>query len=196
MYCECDKKCNVEVRYTRKVLIVIDMQYDFIDGALANKDAEAIVAPICELIKNGDWTDIILTRDTHYLDYSLTAEGKKLPVLHCIEGTKGWLVHENIVKAVMDDTGRTPVYIDKPTFGYKGWNNWSLEDADITVVGTCTDICVVSNVLILKAMFPEANIKVYGNLCAGLTKEKHEAALEIMRSCQVDVEELNLDKAE
>ena len=186
MNCVCEE-CVCEVmRPTRKVLIVIDMQYDFIDGALANKDAEAIVKPICDLIKGEEWDEIVLTRDTHYRDYSTTAEGKKLPVPHCIEGTKGWLVHEDIVKAVME-TGRMPVYIDKPTFGYKGWNNWYLEDADITVVGTCTDICVVSNVLILKAMFPEANIKVIDNLCAGLTREKHEAAIETMKSCQVDV---------
>ena len=181
--------CAAEVRAPRKILIVVDMQYDFIDGALANKDAQKIVKPIADFIKENSFDQIIFTRDTHGKDYLNTPEGKKLPVTHCLEGTKGWVVHEDILNAAIDSD--TPYYfVDKPTFGYRGWlwgADFMYDHDEITVVGTCTDICVVSNVLILKAAFPEARIEVVGDLCAGLTPEKHKAALDVMESCQVDV---------
>lgn len=169
-----------------KVLIIVDMQNDFITGSLANADAQAIVGPICEYVKKFDGR-IICTQDTHDADYLKTPEGKKLPVEHCIRETAGWCIHDDIQKALR---GKIVRYIDKPTFGSLEWCkdslNW-LNDCDIIICGTCTDICVVSNALILKAACPKANITVLSELCAGLTKEKHEAALEVMRSCQIEV---------
>ena len=170
----------------KKLLIVVDMQNDFIDGSLANPGAQAIVAPMAELIKKWDG-DIIFTMDSHTDDYLETMEGKYLPIKHCIMGREGWRVNQTLVDAslgLIDEHGID--YILKPTFGYKDWN-LAMPYDEIYICGTCTDICVVSNALILKAKYPEIPIKVYGNLCAGVTKEKHEAALEVMRSCQVEV---------
>lgn len=175
------------MKYKRdKILIIIDMQNDFISGSLANKDAEAIVEPICKYIENFKG-HIFCTRDTHDTNYLKTSEGKKLPIEHCIKNTAGWCIDDRIQKALR---GRDVGYIDKPTFGSLEWEksyNDHLTYCDIYLCGTCTDICVISNTLLLKAMRPEANIFVLKDLCAGVTKEKHEAALEVMRSCQVEV---------
>lgn len=164
----------------KKTLIVIDMQNDFIDMALGTKEAVAIVpnvkAKIAEYAKNGD--EIIFTRDTHFANYSETPEGKKLPVPHCIRGTKGWEIADGLYV-------QGAKIIDKPTFGYRDWQMESLEDVEI--IGLCTDICVVSNALIIKANFPEANVKVDSSCCAGVTPESHEAALLTMKMCQIDV---------
>lgn len=167
----------------KKVLIVIDMQKDFVDGSLANQAAQEIVTPIAEYIRAFDGK-VIATRDTHGTEYLTTAEGKRLPVEHCIKGTDGWKITDEIVAALQE---RNAVILDKPTFGYLGWGMLGEYD-EAVLVGTCTDICVVSNALILKAMFPDLNLKVVGNLCAGTTKENHSAALQVMRCCQVDVE--------
>lgn len=163
-------------------LIVIDMQNDFIDGSLANEAAARIVPEMAEFIKGFD--EVIFTRDTHHDNYLSTAEGRNLPIPHCIEGTKGWEVREELVNAA-----HARAYVNKPTFGYIDWNLDLHPGDEITLVGTCTDICVVSNALILKAKYPENRISVVGHLCAGLTEEKHKAALEVMRSCQVEVVE-------
>lgn len=164
----------------KKTLIVIDMQNDFIDMSLGTKEAVAIVpnvkAKIAEYVKNGD--EIIFTRDTHFENYLETPEGKKLPVPHCIRGTKGWEIADGLYV-------RGAKIIDKPTFGYRDWQKESLEDVEI--IGLCTDICVVSNALIIKANFPEANVKVDSSCCAGVRPESHEAALLTMRMCQIDV---------
>lgn len=164
----------------KKTLIVIDMQNDFIDMALGTKEAVAIVPFVREKIeeykKNGD--EIIYTRDTHSENYLETPEGKKLPVPHCIKGTKGWEIADGLYK-------EGSKIIDKPTFGYIGWSEEELEDVEL--VGLCTDICVVSNALIIKAMFPEASVKVDSRCCAGVTPESHQAALETMKMCQIDV---------
>ena len=168
-----------------KLLVIVDMQKDFIDGSLANKDAKAIVPDICDLIKEWDG-DIICTQDTHYDDYLNTQEGKKLPVPHCILQTEGWLVDSEIRKALANK----PVeYLAKETFGsYALAERINQEDYDeVVFVGTCTDICVVSNVLTVKALNSETPLAVYADLCAGLTPEKHEAALNVMASCQVDI---------
>lgn len=174
------------------LLIVVDMQNDFIDGSLANPAAQAIVKPICEFINAYD-LDVLFTRDTHEADYLETFEGKRLPVTHCIKGTEGWKVNSQIFNVVTQKALANKIAmlsVDKPTFGYRDWFDVRLNNYDaFAVVGTCTDICVVSNVLALKAAYPSKPITVYSNLCAGLTSEKHEAALEVMRSCQVDVEE-------
>lgn len=167
----------------KKVLIVIDMQKDFVDGSLANQAAQEIVTPIAEYIRAFDGK-VIATRDTHETEYLTTAEGKRLPVEHCIKGTDGWKIMDEIAAALQE---RNAVILDKPTFGYLGWGMLGEYD-EAVLIGTCTDICVVSNALILKAMFPDLNVKVVGNLCAGTTKENHSAALQVMRCCQVDVE--------
>lgn len=166
----------------KKALIVIDMQTDFVDGALANKDAQKIVAPIAKYVANFNG-DVIATRDTHSEDYLSTPEGKKLPVPHCIKGTDGWQIVPPILSAL---TKRNAVILDKPTFGYLGWDGLSSYE-EVELVGTCTDICVVSNALILKAKFPALTVKIHAKLCAGTTAENHLAALQTMRMCQCEV---------
>lgn len=165
-----------------KTLIVVDMQNDFIDGTLGTKEALAIVPnvkkKIEEYLSAGD--QVIFTRDTHGKDYLNTNEGKHLPVEHCIAGTDGWLVHNGVDVADCD-------HIDKPTFGYLGWNEKYSFDDDVELVGVCTGICVISNALILKAMFPEIQISVDASCCACVTPESHEAALQTMKMCQVNV---------
>lgn len=164
----------------KKTLIVVDMQKDFIDGALGTKEAVAIVENVRKKIKqyqaNGD--EIIFTRDTHQSDYLNTNEGKYLPVEHCIEGTEGWQIWEGLEIP-------EAIYINKPTFGYLNWQDYELECVEL--VGLCTDICVVSNALIIKAQHPEIQVSVDASCCAGVTPESHEAALLTMKMCQVEV---------
>ncbi len=168
----------------KKALIIIDMQNDFITGSLANKAAEAIVDPIVEKIKSFDG-DVIATRDSHTESYLQSAEGKKLPYKHCIEYTDGWKIHPSIMDAMVKK--RNCRIINKTTFGFVG--SWELYAYDsIEIVGTCTEICVISNALILKAMYPEKKIAVIDELCAGVTKENHDAAIKVMKSCQIDIE--------
>ncbi len=163
-----------------KTLIVVDMQNDFIDGSLGTKEAQAIVEnvknKIAEYELRGD--EIIFTRDTHEADYLNTLEGKKLPVEHCIYGTYGWEIKDGLEVSNCE-------YINKPNFGYVGWNNRDFEE--IEIIGLCTDICVVSNALILKAMYSDAEITVDASCCAGVTPETHRAALETMKMCQINV---------
>ena len=163
-----------------KTLIVVDMQNDFITGSLGTKEAQDIVQKvknkITEYQKRGD--EIIFTRDPHQPDYLNTPEGKKLPVEHCIEGTKGWQIADGL-----EVDGAK--YIDKPTFGWTHWNDRTFEE--IEMVGLCTDICVVSNALILKATFPDVEITVDASCCAGVTSATHNAALETMKMCQINV---------
>lgn len=164
----------------KKTLIVVDMQKDFIDGALGTKEAVAIVENVKKKIsmyqKNGD--EIIFTRDTHQSNYMETNEGRNLPVEHCIEGTSGWMIQEDL-----EVPGA--IYIDKPTFGYLGWKEYNLEEVEM--VGLCTDICVVSNALIIKAIYPEIQVSVDASCCAGVTPMSHAAALTTMKMCQVKV---------
>lgn len=168
----------------KKALIIIDMQNDFVTGALANVDAQKIVSPIAKFASDYDG-DIILTRDTHGDSYLMTQEGEKLPIRHCVRGTPG----HDVVKEIRDAcSAKKSRYIDKCTFGFHDKTIWDLGEYDeVDVVGTCTDICVVSNVLILKSLYPSLTIRVHDNLCAGLTPEKHAAAIEVMKSCQAEV---------
>jgi nicotinamidase-related amidase len=164
----------------KKTLVVVDMQKDFIDGALGTKEAVAIVNNVKNKIamykENGD--EIIFTRDTHQENYMETNEGKHLPVVHCIEGTEGWKIGEGLeVEGAL--------YIDKPSFGYMNWKDYDLEEVEI--IGLCTDICVVSNALIIKATYPEIKVTVDASCCAGVTPETHKAALTTMKMCQVEV---------
>ncbi|MDE6923878.1 MAG: cysteine hydrolase [Acetatifactor sp.] len=164
----------------KKTLIVVDMQNDFIDGALGTKEAEAIVENVKKKIAQyrdaGD--EIIFTRDTHQKDYLETNEGRHLPVEHCIEGTEGWKIAEGLEVP-------EAVYINKPGFGYLNWKDYQLEEVEI--VGLCTDICVVSNALIIKALYPEIEVSVDASCCAGVTPQSHEAALTTMKMCQITI---------
>lgn len=173
----------------KKVLIVVDMQKDFVDGALGSKEAVSIVGNVVDKIKNFEG-DIIATYDTHDENYMNTQEGTKLPVPHCIKGTDGWKLDAK-VQAALDEKGYTSVY--KPTFGSTDLvdiiRKYEEKDTELELIGVCTDICVVSNALLLKANFTEMNISVDASCCAGVTPEKHLAALETMRSCQINVVE-------
>lgn len=167
----------------KKVLIVVDMQNDFVHGCLGSEEARSILPnvkkKISEYQKNGD--TIIFTRDTHDENYLQSQEGKNLPVPHCILGTDGWKIADGLEVENCQ-------YIDKPNFGWIHWDNINFDDIDeIELIGVCTDICVVSNALILKAMFPEIPITVDASCCAGVTPEKHYAALQTMESCQIHV---------
>ena len=171
-----------------RVICVIDMQNDFIDGSLGNEEAMKIVKPMEDYLEMfGAGNVIVATRDTHGEDYFLTNEGKHLPVPHCQEGTRGWQIRTSIA----DRLGNNLRIVDKPNFGISA-DRWKeiLSDVDVTeivLMGLCTDICVVSNALALKTAFPEIPVKVYRDLCAGVTVESHEAALTTMKMCQVDV---------
>lgn len=164
----------------KKTLIVIDMQNDFIDGSLGTAEALSIVENVKKKIDkyraNGD--RVIFTRDTHHDDYLDTNEGKHLPVVHCIEGTDGWKIREGL-----EFDGAE--IINKPSFGYTGWKDYAFEEVEL--IGLCTDICVVSNALILKALFPEIKVSVDPSCCAGVTPASHNAALETMKMCQVEI---------
>ena len=169
------------------ILVVIDMQNDFIDGELGTPEAVAIVPKVMVKMMNFDGL-VLATRDTHGEDYLERQEGKKLPVVHCIKGTHGWEIKDEIQQLLISQP------IDKPTFGsealgkvLKDLNN-DVEPIDsITLVGLCTDICVISNAMLLKAFLPEVPIMVDASCCAGVTPESHERALEAMKACQIEI---------
>lgn len=171
----------------RKVLVVVDMQNDFVDAALGSAEAVAIVDNVVEKIAAFDG-EIIVTYDTHEENYMETREGKYLPVPHCIKDTDGWQLNQKVQKAL--DAKEYKV-IHKPTFGstelediFKGCDE---KDTDVTLIGLCTDICVVSNALLLKANYPEMNLTVDASCCAGVTVESHNAALLTMKMCQINI---------
>lgn len=171
-----------------KLLVVVDMQNDFIDGALGSDEAVKIVDNVCEKINNFDG-DIVYTMDTHSKDYLSTSEGKKLPVEHCITGTDGWQLNCSVENALKKKGAYDKRYM-KNTFG----SILLAEDLskayalkEITIIGLCTDICVISNALLLKAYMPEVKISVDGSCCAGVTPESHENALSAMKMCQIDI---------
>ncbi len=167
------------------ILIVVDIQKDFVDGALGTNEALEIIPNACRTIK-AHTGEIFVTFDTHNNDYMETSEGKMLPVPHCIKGTDGFELNSEIQKAL---GGRNRTKIEKTSFGSlelpKIIKEKYGDDIKITLIGLCTDICVISNALILKANFPEAEISVIENCCAGVTPEKHNAAIETMKSCQI-----------
>ena len=170
---------------SKKVLVVVDMQNDFIDGTLGTKEAEGIVENVKNKIKSFDG-EVVFTRDTHFENYSETQEGRKLPVSHCIKGTDGWNIRKELDELRTDDMK----VFDKVTFGSKELAEYLSNDTEIeeiTFVGLCTDICVISNVLLVKAFMPEVEIKVDEKCCSGVTVESHNNALEAMKMCQVQV---------
>ena len=173
----------------RKILIAVDLQNDFVDGALGTKEAAAMIPAAAARIRacRDEGMEIYATLDTHEENYPETQEGKRLPVPHCIRHTKGWELNPVIREVLGSFTA-----VEKPTFGSirlpelireKG----STDDMTIELIGLCTDICVVSNALMLKAFFPETVIRVNSGCCAGVTPEKHRAALETMASCQIEI---------
>ena len=171
-----------------KVLVVVDMQKDFVDGALGTKEAVGIVDNVVAKIKSFDGR-IYATLDTHFPNYLETAEGRKLPVAHCIQGTDGWKINEQVLQALTEKGYKV---IEKKTFGSTDLVDeirdiLAKDEVSIELVGLCTDICVVSNALLLKAFFPEIAISVDSSCCAGVTPKTHEAALETMKMCQIDV---------
>ena len=171
----------------RKLLIVIDMQNDFIDGSLGTPEAVAIVENVKNKIRSYPAEDLIATMDTHGPEYLQTQEGRNLPVEHCIKPHKGWEIREDIA-ALLDGA---KIY-EKPTFGSTAMAEdvealVQKEEIEIELCGLCTDICVVSNALLLKAMMPEVKISVDAACCAGVTPESHAAALQTMKMCQIDV---------
>lgn len=170
-------------------LLVIDMQNDFVDGALGTPEAVAIVGDVAARARAFEGA-VVFTRDTHGEDYLSTQEGRNLPVPHCIAGTPGWQLAPAVAEA--QQALAAPVF-DKPSFGSAELASWLKErDAEqpitsIELCGLCTDICVVSNALLIKAFLPEVPVRVQASLCAGVTPASHEAALATMRSCQVAV---------
>ena len=169
-------------------LIVVDMQNDFVDGALGSDEAAAIVPAVVKKIEGFDG-EIFATFDTHFDDYLQTAEGRQLPVPHCIKGTDGWMLNKAVAEA-LEKRGFTSV--EKHTFGSVDLPELintaaGAEEFSLEVIGLCTDICVVSNALLLKARFPEAPIAVDAACCAGVTPDQHKAALLTMQSCQIEL---------
>jgi nicotinamidase-related amidase len=191
-----------------KLLVVVDMQNDFIDGSLGTKEAQEIVPKVIEKIKNFDGI-IVATIDTHHEDYFSTQEGKKLPVKHCIKGEDGWRFNKKIAKELLSSEMFTEyhkqekgIYLldtyRKETFGsldlacdceaeFGEGNRSHPEDVEITLIGLCTDICVISNAMLLKTTLPEAKLIVDASCCAGVTPESHKNALEAMKMCQIEV---------
>ena len=167
----------------KKILIVVDMQVDFITGALGSADAEAIVQNVVEKVKNFDGK-IIFTRDTHFENYMETQEGTKLPVPHCIKDTVGWQICDELLPFV-------ETVVDKVTFGSvelpKIIESFGESIDEIELCGLCTDICVISNAMVLKASFPEAEISVDASCSAGVTKESHQTALDAMKAVQIEI---------
>jgi nicotinamidase-related amidase len=170
----------------QEILVVVDMQNDFIDGVLGTAEAAAIVPKVAKKIQSFPG-QVLFTRDTHESDYLNTQEGKRLPVTHCVRNTSGWQIHPAL------DELRSTQPIDKPTFGSTELGAM-LQAADgyepihrVTLVGVCTDICVISNALLIKAFLPEAEIVVDASCCAGVTPESHQIALQAMQACQIQV---------
>lgn len=208
-----------------KVLVVVDMQKDFVDGSLGTKEAVAIVPNVVDKILKFNGDVIAVTQDTHHDNYLETQEGKKLPVKHCIKGTNGWELNQQVGAALSEWEKKKSAekekellrlkgtdledfvtdievvkYFEKETFGSLSLSEWlsvvhhtvyglfqDMEPDEIEVVGLCTDICVVSNVLMMKAYMPEVPITVDASCCAGVTPESHAAAITTMKACQINV---------
>jgi nicotinamidase-related amidase len=190
---------------SKKFLFVIDMQNDFIDGSLGSDDAKRIVPNVIKLIQNwGNDKDHVIwyTYDTHYeydvsdhTKYEDTLEGKMLPIMHCIEHTPGWQINEYVMDEIEKRHSIHDSTFQKSTFGSLELVNEAYiylcddpkSDDEIHVCGLCTDICVVSTILLLRAKFPNLHIYVHENCCAGTSKEAHDAAIKVMKSCQIEI---------
>ncbi len=176
----------------KKITVVVDMQNDFLYGSLANDAAVDIIPAVLQEIYKSDV--VVYTRDTHGDNYFETQEGKNLPIKHCIDGTWGWEIVDELNPKNLILVGKQFYIVNKPTFGcvdiwkdnfFKKFVNE--KDVEVTFCGTCTDICVVSNAMIVKSLYPEIVVNVKADACAGLTPDKHKAALNVMDSCQINV---------
>ena len=174
-----------------KILIVVDMQKDFTSGVLGNAECEAAVQEVVKVINSNQYDEIYLTRDTHHNDYLETQEGKNLPVEHCIEFSDGWKIRQEIMEAVKD---KKVEIVNKPSFGSlflaeelknKYFNE--MEKVEVTLVGVCTGICVISNAMLIKATLPETKINVIEKACACVTLASHKNAIEAMKMCQINI---------
>ena len=164
-----------------KTLVVVDIQNDFVSGSLGSAEAQAIIDPVCDLIRS--WKgDIIVTLDTHGCDYLETREGNMLPVSHCIKPTQGWQLNDNVAEALSMKPGVS--YIEKNTFG--SFDIYSTDD-EIVIIGLVTNICVINNALILRNLYPEKQISVVAECCAGTTPEDHQKALDIMKTNHINI---------
>ncbi|MGI6004308.1 MAG: cysteine hydrolase family protein [Christensenellales bacterium] len=176
----------------KDVLIVVDMQRDFVDGALGTEEARRIVPALARRIRGFDGR-VILTMDTHDEDYPDTQEGKNLPVPHCVKGSDGWRLDPDIRRAVNARQESVTIF-EKPAFAstelalYLKEMNRTEGVASVELAGLCTDVCVISNAILVKAFLPEVPVKVNAVLCAGVTPQRHLAALEAMAACQVMIE--------
>ena len=180
-----------------RVLVVVDMQNDFITGSLGNEDCEKVVPSVVRVIETGNYDEVVLTRDTHGEDYFKTQEGRKLPVIHTVKGTEGWQMEKDVMDSVTEKYKKEQItMIDKPSFGSEELagkigklGQEYPEDGRLIVdfVGVCTDICVISNVFLAKAAAGNAAVRVIERACAGVTKESHKTAIEAMRGCQVEI---------
>lgn len=170
----------------KKAVVVVDMQNDFIDGSLGTKEAQEmlprLIAKLQKVAANDD-TELIFTMDTHGENYLSTQEGKNLPVEHCIKGTQGWQITEELAEFVK----QAIAVVEKPTFGSMDIIKWLKGADEVELVGLCTDICVISNALLIKAAYPETVVSVDAACCAGVTPESHKNALEAMKMCQIKV---------
>ena len=176
-----------------KVLIIVDMQNDFIDGSLGTNEAAGIVPEVVKRIESSNGELILFTKDTHGEDYLSTPEGKKLPVPHCIKGTEGWEIRDCIIKAwrEKDAAAANENIFEKPVFGSTALAEYlksrESEITEIELLGLCTDICVVSNAIMLKNAMPGVEIYVNEKCCAGVTPQSHKEALNVMKMCQINV---------
>lgn len=178
-----------------KVLVVVDMQKDFVDGTLGSLEAEAIVQKVVEKINSFSGV-LAATYDTHTVDYLKTQEGKNLPIVHCIEHSDGWQLTPPVYEALINhfEDGSAPKFFYKPTFGSVELADWLLNMNkktaidEVILVGLCTDICVISNAMLIKAFLPEVKVTVDAACCAGVTHESHKNALAAMKMCQINIE--------
>lgn len=170
----------------KNLLVVVDMQNDFIDQALGTPEAVLTVPNVNRLISDPYYDAVIATMDTHQENYLETFEGRNLPVIHCVRGSEGWQINPEVKKALDE---RNAVILEKPTFGSEKLAEILRQEKPETVTfcGLCTDICVISNALIARAALPETDIIVFKNACAGVSPEKHQSALDVMASCQIEI---------
>ena len=171
----------------KKALVVVDMQNDFITGVLGNEECRAIVPDVVKRVRKAvdDNTDVIFSRDTHQENYLSTQEGKKLPVSHCIQNTDGWKIIPELAE-ISEEKG---IVFQKETFGSRLIAEYIKEHGyeEVELIGVCTDICVISNAMTIKAFVPEAEISVNAACCAGVTPQSHQTALDAMKACQIDI---------
>lgn len=175
----------------KKILIVVDMQNDFTTGCLGNGECQAVIPRVVSLLEK-EWDKVYLTRDTHDENYEKTQEGRNLPVRHCIKGTSGWELVQDVMEAAQTFQKDRFELVDKPSFGsmelaHRFEAEKETDDAEIHFCGVCTGICVISNVMLAKAADPEAAVYVHENACACVTPQSHRTAIEAMKTCQVQI---------